>query len=251
MNDAIEKSANRIIWQYWETRDHKPPFIDLLYEIAIKNSGVEVIRVGPDTLSQYLPNIPDHILKIEEIAHKADMIRALLIYHYGGMWLDSDAIVLSNLNFLFDFLEEYEFVGFNDNGSFMDKPLKARINCFISRPKSKILEQWITAQHSKFPRTHFEWTEIGTQLLDPIVLKNSDSVKLLNFDLIAPIKYYEVDIFSQKKEIIPLLENSFIVMLSNKSLEDKKSAIRYLSNKDLIEGNTVISSILRKALLND
>ena len=86
----------RVIWQYWETKDVKPYFIDELRELAIKNSGSELVLVGPDNINEYLPDIPKEIFEIQELAHKADMIRALLIYEYGGMWLDSDAIVLSD-----------------------------------------------------------------------------------------------------------------------------------------------------------
>ena len=86
-----------IIWQYWETKGFKPLFVDELHEIAKKNSGAEVVLVTPETIQDYIPNIPDEIFQIKELAHKADMIRALLIYHHGGMWLDSDAIVLSSL----------------------------------------------------------------------------------------------------------------------------------------------------------
>ena len=109
--------TSRIIWQYWETRGTKPKFIDRLRELAKKNSGVDTVLVTPETLRFYLPQLPDSILQIEELAHKADMIRTMLVMSHGGMWLDSDTIVPRDLNWLFDLLANYEFVGFNDAGS--------------------------------------------------------------------------------------------------------------------------------------
>ena len=99
------KRWERVIWQYWETVNEKPAFIDGLHEIAKRNSGLEVILVTPETLRDYLPNIPPEILRITEIAHKADMIRTMLVMQYGGMWLDSDAIVLQKLDWILDLLD--------------------------------------------------------------------------------------------------------------------------------------------------
>jgi hypothetical protein len=44
------------------------------------------------------------------------MIRSMLIARHGGMWLDSDAIVLHDLNWMFELLQTYEFVCFNNRG---------------------------------------------------------------------------------------------------------------------------------------
>ena len=49
----------------------------------------------PKTLGQFVPDIPPEFFKIAQITHKADMIRAMLVMRHGGMWLDSDAIVLN------------------------------------------------------------------------------------------------------------------------------------------------------------
>lgn len=239
----------RVIWQYWETKTFKPLFVDELHEIAKKNSNIEVILVTPDTIAHYLPDLPEEILQIKELAHKADMIRALLIYHHVGMWLDSDAIVLSDLNWLFDLLTDYEFVGFNNNGSFDDSPLNVRINCFLSRPKSEVMKSWVESQHAKFPKTEYRWTEVGTDLLDPIVLKNRKLVKLLPFDMVCPIKWNEVKRFtSQWENSRKILRNTHIVMLSNKSLQERNPQLVKTPLSTLSQGDTLIADIIKRAI---
>ena len=239
----------RIIWQYWETKEFKPLFVDELHQIAKKNSNVEIILVTPETLGQYIHDLPKEIFSIEEIAHKADMIRALLIYHHGGMWLDSDAIVLSDLNWLFDFLSEFDFVGFNDRGSFNNSPLNVRVNCFLSRPKSEVMKSWVESQHKKFPKTKFAWTEVGTDLLDPIVLENKDTVKLLPFDMICPIKWDEVERFSSTWENSRrILRKTHVVMLSNKSLQQRNPKLAQMDLDKLSEDDTLIADIIKKAV---
>lgn len=240
---------NNIIWQYWETKGRKPLFVDELRYIAKKNSGIEVILVTPENIRDYLPDIPDEIFKIEELAHKADMIRARLIYTHGGMWLDSDAIVLSDLNWLFDMLTEYEFIGFNDHGRFDESPLNVRINCFVSKPKSKVMEQWVTAQSAKFPKTVYNWTEVGTDLLDPIIVTNQASVKLLPFDLICPIRWNEVSRFTSRWENSKkILTNAQVVMLSNKSLQERNPKLTQTPVSELASDDTLIADIIKKAL---
>ncbi|WP_321277440.1 capsular polysaccharide synthesis protein [Thiomicrorhabdus indica] len=238
----------RVIWQYWEKGEIEPLFVDELHQIAKKNSGVQVIQVTPNTLDQYLPNLPSEVLEIKELAHKADMIRTRLLYQYGGMWLDSDAIVLKDLNEFFDLLDSYEFISFNNNASFSDRPLKVRINAFLSRPGSQVLKDWIYEQNLKLPKKQFAWTEVGTDLLDPIVLRNQKTVKLLNFDLVCPVKWNEVERFSKEDSAAEqILNDSYVVMLSNKAAQMLNAKIVQMSLDDLAKEQTLLAAIIKAA----
>jgi hypothetical protein len=177
--------AENIIWQYWETRGAKPKYIDGLFDIAKRNSGVEIILVTPKTLQEYLPDIEEDVLRIETLAHKADMIRTRLIWRYGGMWLDSDAVVLSDLNWLFEYLVHYEFVGFNNEGRLQSERPWVRVNCFLSRPGGRVVGEWVRVQRKRLPKLKFEWSEIGAEALNPVCLANREIVKILPFERFA------------------------------------------------------------------
>ncbi len=236
-----------VIWQYWETRGEKPAFVDGVHRLARRNSGCEVNLVTPETLHNYLPNIPGHVLKIKELAHKADMIRAMLLSRHGGMWLDSDAIVLRELKWLFDFLEKYDFVAFNYKGP--ADPPGFSVNCLLSRAKGRIATEWATQQHSKFPRVKYRWTEIGQDLLDPICLTNLDQVKVLPFAEICPIMWDHVEEFQQSPaRADQILEKCYVVMLSNASLKDRAPELRRLTCQDIAHGDYLLSAIMRRAL---
>jgi hypothetical protein len=58
---------------------------------------------------KFLVSVPDDFFKIKVLAHKADVMRAMLLAGYGGMWLSLDAIVLRGIGNLFDLLEDYGF----------------------------------------------------------------------------------------------------------------------------------------------
>lgn len=240
---------SRTIWQYWETRGIKPGFVDGLLDIARRNSGCEVIQVTPGTLSSYLPDLPADVLRIEEMAHKADMIRALLVARHGGMWLDSDAIVLRDLNWLFDLLDEHEFIGFNDGGLLAEPRPWVRINCFLSRPGGTVIGEWTRRQHAKFPRVVYEWQEIGTEILHPLCLDHRDRVRILPFELISPVPWDQVQALGQKRpEAGAILAQCSVMMLSNESLKTRAPDLRRHSCAELAAQDTLLGGVLRGAL---
>jgi len=104
---------NKTIWMYWENKkgSTKPAYLDLCLESIIKHSpNYKVIVLDEKTVFDYLPDLRTDINKIVDIAHKADYIRARMIHKFGGIWLDSDVILLKEIE-IEKYLKEYEYVG--------------------------------------------------------------------------------------------------------------------------------------------
>jgi hypothetical protein len=239
-----------VIWQYWETvGDDKPAFIDGLHAIARKNAGTEIVLVTPETLGQFIPDIPSEIFKIAQIAHKADMIRAMLVMRYGGMWLDSDAIVLRRLDWILDLLDTFDFVCFNDGCLLEQGRPWVRVNCFASCAGGQVVSEWVRQQHVKFPRTQYGWEEIGTELLHPICLANKERVKVLPFDKIAPVRYNQTSKFMRHDtDASAILRDCYVVMLSNQSLKERTPVLRTLTIEQIASGDYLLSAIIRHAM---
>ena len=239
----------RIIWQYWETVGRKPKYIDGLHELAKKNSGAEIVLVTPETLRSYIPEIPEPVLEIKEMAHKADMIRTMLVMLHGGMWLDSDAIVLTDLGWLFDLLYRYEFIGFNDRGRLKPGRPLIRVNCFLSRPGGRVVTEWVRRQHAKFPKVIYEWEEIGSELVHSICLEDSRDLKILPFEKICPIRWNEVEKFiSSKGDVSKLIRKCFIVMMSNSSITKNIPSLQDRTLEEIAAGDYLLSAIVRRAM---
>ncbi|MFT7224033.1 MAG: mannosyltransferase OCH1-like enzyme [Cellvibrionaceae bacterium] len=99
--DGVSRPAdfNKTVWLYWENKRKakKPEYLELCLQTIMKNSsGYNVNLLDDVSVNDYI-NIPPEILKIKNIAHKADWIRFSLLYEYGGIWLDSDVILLREM----------------------------------------------------------------------------------------------------------------------------------------------------------
>lgn len=210
---------------------------------------MEVIQVTPETLAEYLPDLPEEILRIPELAHKADMIRSRLVQRYGGMWLDSDALVLKDLNWLFDYLADYDFVAFNDGGALTSSRPWVRVNCFLSNPNGTVVSEWVEQQASKFPRLQYDWQEVGTDALHPICLAHAPRVRVLPFALICPIPWNHVARFLSRwhQPTAEEMAETSVVMLSNKAVSDRASRLQRMTIEQIRRDSIYLSHWVRRA----
>ena len=113
----IAEMKRPIIWLYWQnkTKDSvKPPYLDLCLETVKKNCGdsFEIIVLDDQMIPVVSRSIDPNFVNIEPLAMRADYIRFCLIHEYGGIWLDSDIIVLKDLSFMIEDLKTHNFVAF-------------------------------------------------------------------------------------------------------------------------------------------
>ncbi len=99
------------IWLYWE--GPKPDYISLCWRTVFEhNSGVTLLdRAAFDRLF-----VQDRDIDIDGLAvnHRSDFIRAYLLNHYGGLYVDADCLVLQDLSSV---LEKARACGLSDIGS--------------------------------------------------------------------------------------------------------------------------------------
>jgi len=139
------------IWMYWENKkgQDKPTYIKLCYETIKKNCGdkFKIHLLDEKTVYDYLPDLRQDLdEKLKRIPYKADYIRYSLLYKYGGIWLDSDIIVLKDLSELIEKLDKYEYIGFGCHTAgvqctdLMDGYPKPANWVMICRKKAKLLK---------------------------------------------------------------------------------------------------------------
>ena len=238
---------NNTIWMYWEDAPgkRKPDYLKLCFETIVKNKGNnEIIVVTPENVKDFLPDISPRIFKIRKIAHRADYIRGRLLHKYGGIWLDSDVIILKPLD-LSAYLVENDFVGYGkDEG-------EPSINFFAAKANSPLLKSWVDGMDKKllglFPKYKLKWTEIGYNILWPY--SRDYQYSHIKYELIAPIGWQDWEkYFDTKLKLRDLIsEETIAMMLFNKNMFDR---LENMNREEIMNSQTLLGEAFRYALDN-
>jgi hypothetical protein len=243
---------NKTIWTYWENkkRTSKPAYLDLCLEtVRMHSPSYEVVVLNERTVREYLPGLREDIFRTREIAHRADYIRAKIVYEYGGVWLDGDIILLNEID-VEEPLREYDYAGC---GAAYGRP---SIWFFAANRHSTILEQWIDGMDEVFDkkrhnflsvicRYKFSWAELGYDILWPLF----EGYDYYHFDFrrFAPIRWDKWEDFL-KADIEPcelIDEESVAVMLYNKFMFEP---LKGKSRRELLASDTLLSKLFRLSL---
>jgi hypothetical protein len=108
----FEKKAP--LWQCWTGNNPLPPYMALCHETVKKwnDPYFHVVLVTPDNVHHFLQDIHPAYDFLSYV-HRADYLRVMLLYHYGGMYLDMDTIGLSPLKDELHISKSVDIVGYN------------------------------------------------------------------------------------------------------------------------------------------
>ncbi len=245
------------LWLYWDNLDNKedPPIIDLCFQTVLKHcsESFEIKRLNKDTIKLYLPDLEEieKYLSNLKIAHKVDIYRIMLLKKYGGMYLDSDIIVMKNPIELLDKLEFYDFIGFGCTGQICKYGYGSPSNwLLISRPETELMGNILNTQLNKLIEINkdnkiISYHELGKliiwkELENLINKKNYIYYHYPNTIDGTRDKYgkwvFNDRIFSDKKiEYNNAVNDLFFMVLYNSELEDE---IKNMSKYELLNTNT-------------
>lgn len=245
MEKPVENFTKPIIWLYWDNLDGKktPPIIEICIQTLFNKCGkdFDIILLNSDNINKYI-DLSDINLDDMSIAHKVDIYRIMLLYKYGGLYLDADIICLKSLTPIIDKLKEYDFIGFGCSEVIANKDScygKPSNWCLASRKGTKLLKTIINKQ------------------LD--IIKNNKSLlkydyhaigKKVIWDSIKDYKYFhfmDVDGSRDKNGVWITTTDLF----SNKKIEYKNQndmlfCVYYNSHKEVIDTN----KLTREEIMN-
>ena len=98
--------SNRNVYMYWIGPECKLITLlrNLIYLHSTNGKGYNVHMINHENVNEYVKDLPACFYKLCP-AHQADVVRVNVISDKGGIWLDSDTLVLDKLDTLFDLLE--------------------------------------------------------------------------------------------------------------------------------------------------
>lgn len=218
---------------------------DLIYLHSNNGENHIVHFINEKTILNYVDYLPNNFNKFC-YAHQADYIRVSVLYDYGGIYIDSDTIVMNNLFDLFKILEK-------NNGFFIKAKSKNIINgVFGCVKKLQLLKKWKSMITTILNNKRLiSWLEIGTN-----ILMNFDECEYDNFAFfegynnlhpISNIENFSKNLLDEKYNNYKIIERDFqplIILVSSiyKNLKHKteleilnaKMPINYFINKSIL-----------------
>ena len=163
---------SRNIWLYWTGHQYKLILIlrKLIELHASSGTGYTVNLITPSNIKEYISEVPSCFLTLCP-AHQADFVRVNVVCTFGGIWLDSDTLVIESLDPLFDLLST-ESEGFfikENNGPLCN-------GVFGSNANTPLLTEWKKRLSKKLESTkgRITWTAIGSDILDQMFKESRD-----------------------------------------------------------------------------
>ena len=248
---TILKMEMRNIFLYWVGKEYKLISIlrNLIYLHSTNGKGYKVILITEKNMNEYVKYIPTYFYNLCP-AHQADFIRVNVICDYGGIWLDSDTLVLDSLDTLFDYVE-------NNDGFFIKENNEILWNgIFGSKPNTPLMIEWKNEMIKilDIKQSTINWAEIGNVLLQNMYNNKQylyDGYNIFNgLDNLYPVnwcycvKEYIDEPYNNYKKLVR--EYQPLIVLVNsvyKKLENKTS-------KEILEGNMPINYFINKSFNN-
>lgn len=228
------------VWLYWE--GYKPEWIKACHKSIFDHVG-NVKLIDPERFDALRDRDREIDISNLCIAHRADFIRAFLLARFGGLWLDSDCIVLKSLEPLINILNDYDFMAFRErqghlSNSFIGAPLNSKIahsyyNIVCEILRSGQVIEWLTigsnALTDAIYNTGTRWYEIDISYIQPVCWSNQEAFFALR-DLNEHDQFFN--------------NESFCYMLANSTVAD---FVKNNPGSDMLQERTFFNFLLKKS----
>jgi hypothetical protein len=242
---------SRNIYLYWVNKEFKLISIlrNLIYLHSTNGIGYKIHLLNNKNINDYIEDVPDYFSLLCP-PHQADFVRVNVICKYGGIWLDSDTLVLDSLDSLFDYIDDKNGFFIKENNGILWNGI------FGSKPNTPLMCEWKKQMKSVLDvkKQHIGWTDIGNQMLQSIFHKNPEfyeNYKIFEgLDNLYPVNYDKcVDQFINKpydhyKTIIR--DYQPLVVLVNQVYRN----LEYKTEKEILEGNMPLNYFINKSFEN-
>lgn len=258
------------LWMYWEIKNNRPipNYIQLCFKIIKKNSRLfNLIILDNNTVLDYLPNLRKDINELP-LALKADYIRILLLHKYGGLWLDCDVIMMTDLKEIVNLLNNnLDYIGFGCTGITCYNGYRYPSNWAIGAKKNSILmerckyelDKKLDNYFSNADKKELDYHEFGKLIiwkcLDDLINYNDYSYYHFSSDVDGTRdkdgNWIALDLIMEKN--IELLDESklLIVPLVNSAICSKDPVYSWfcdLSEEEILNGNYFVTKLFRRAI---
>lgn len=181
----------RNVFIYWVGKTYA--LIELFRKIMIfhsnKGMNYRLHILNENNLNEYVPELPSGFHQLHP-AYQADYVRVAVVERFGGLWLDSDTLVMSNLSLLFKVLESHQGFFIRENNQHLCNGV------FGSRAGTPLMAQWRNEIYQRIEQNPnpILWSELGNIWLQ----KTFEKTTLLNdyqiyegLDTMYPVNWHQ------------------------------------------------------------
>tara|TARA_R110002074_G_scaffold401828_1_gene601721 strand:+ start:127 stop:2007 length:1881 start_codon:yes stop_codon:yes gene_type:complete len=210
VNKSKTESVKRNVFLYWIGKEYKLVSIlrNIIYLHSTNGIGYNVILITHENIHDYIDNIPNYFYDLCP-AHQADFVRVNVICDYGGIWIDSDTLVLDSLDSLFDIIEKKDGFLIKENNNILWNGI------FGSKKGTNFMKEWKNRMHIKLEITKGKigWNHIGCAMLDDMYKIN-------------PSLFENYKIFLGLDNLYPCNWNNCVTEFITKPYDNYKNIIR-------------------------
>ncbi len=240
------EAAPDTVWLYWE--GPMPAYISLCCKsVFAHNRNVKMLdRAAFDALFKEDRDMPLDRLCVQ---HRADFIRAYLLHHYGGLWVDTDCVVLHSLRPLLAAAQEHGFAGYRDTSGSLSGNLMASV------PRGELIaEHYREVCRLIRSGRPLEWLDTTSVSLDRAAALLPGKFFLAPTDRIMPICWSQserlcavADAAGHEALVRP---DAYCYMLSHNTIKGRRETrlLCLLSEEEVLAGPWFLSHLFRKAL---
>ena len=227
------------IWSYWEGK--KPEWINSCLESLEMHGGDNLSILNWDEFDKLW--LEDRDLPIQDlyVVQQSAFIRAYLLRHYGGIWVDADCLIMKDLTPILKTLPFWDFMFHRQKGGDLS-------NAFIgAKEGSHTADHYYKGVRWRIRQPQeLGWLDIGSRKMEEALnIANANNLQLAQ-EMIAPYDWNEGGVYLDKggKDKFESMFNprNFCHMLSNhgikgyedsvaEGLSDEESYFSYLVGK--------------------
>lgn len=138
------------IFTYWDSE--KLPILNeyCIYTWRKYNPDFSIVILNDTNIHKYVKTFPINYEKLI-VQHKSDYIRTYLLYHYGGIWIDSTLILRGKLGDIFDLkikdklqliLGDPSIIFFKQISKYKNRYFHNSFLCCLT-PQNELVKAWL------------------------------------------------------------------------------------------------------------
>eukprot|EP00931_Biecheleriopsis_adriatica_P028349 TRINITY_DN16910_c0_g2_i1.p1 TRINITY_DN16910_c0_g2~~TRINITY_DN16910_c0_g2_i1.p1 ORF type:complete len:481 (+),score=76.81 TRINITY_DN16910_c0_g2_i1:57-1499(+) len=150
--DARWPNLNCKMFALWDYKHGVPFFVkkDIQsWRLHTHHKCGDPIFINETNVMQYIPDLPQEYFRFPDDGSRSDFIRYALLYHHGGMYMDTDILVAKDMDDVLDKINgEWDLVSYTNQG----KQCKGFSSNFLAGRKGSSLYKAVWEEQKRMVR---------------------------------------------------------------------------------------------------